>query len=303
MSLRKYLNQFNRLKKGGEKMEIKKVVVVGMGLMGSGIAQVYAQVGCEVLANDISEEYTKKGIASIDKTLSKAVSKGKLDEAKKGEILGRIKVIKDLSEAKDVDLAQEAVLEDMNLKKEIHAKIEKVVPRDAIQAVCTSALCISEVGGATKKPDKVVGTHFHSPANVMPLVEVIKGLNTSDETMDTICDFLKKSGKMAIREKDSPGFVTSRIWCPFGMAAIQTLTEGVASKEEIDASIKGGFNHPMGPLELMDIIGLDVMFDAAEDLARNFGPAYAPPPLLRRMVAAGQLGVKTGKGFYDYSKK
>ena len=284
-------------------MEIRKVVVAGMGLMGSGIAQTYAEGGCQVYVTDISEEMTKKGIASIDKFLSKAVSKGKLPEDKKAEILGRIKPVKSIEEAKDVDLAQEAVPEDMALKKKIHAQMDKVFPPHVIQAVCTSALCISEVASATKRPDKIIGTHFHSPAQVMKLVEVIKGLNTSDETVQAMNAVLQKCGKLAINVNDSPGFITSRVWCPFGMAAIQTLVEGVAKPEDIDAAIKGGFNHPMGPLELMDIIGLDIMLHAAEDLAKNFGSAYAPPPRLRAMVAAGQLGVKTGQGFYKYPRK
>jgi len=282
-------------------MEIKKVAVIGMGLMGSGIAQVYAEGGCEVLVTDISEELTKKGIANIDKFLSKAVAKGKLEEAKKVEILGRIKPIKSIEEAKGIDLAQEAAPENMELKKKIHAQLDAVLPPHVILAVCTSALCISEIAAATKRPDKVIGTHFHSPAQVMKLVEVIRGLNTSEDTVKSMNDILKKCGKLAINVADSSGFITSRVWCPFGMAAIQTMVEGVATAEDIDAAIKGGFNHPMGPLELMDVIGLDVMLHAAEDLAKNFGPAYAPPPRLRTMVAAGQLGVKTGKGFYDYS--
>ena len=284
-------------------MEIKKVVVAGMGLMGSGIAQAYAEGGCTVYVTDISEDMTKKGIASIDKFLSKAVSKGKLEEGKKAEILGRIKPVKSIEQAKDVDLAQEAVPEDMALKKKVHAQMDQVFPPNVIQAACTSALCISEIGSATKRPDKVIGTHFHSPAQVMKLVEVIKGLNTSDETVSAMNGVLQKCGKLAINVNDSPGFITSRVWCPFGMAAIQTMVEGVAKPEDIDAAIKGGFNHPMGPLELMDIIGLDVMLHAAEDLAKNFGPAYAPPPRLRAMVAAGQLGVKTGQGFYKYPRK
>jgi 3-hydroxybutyryl-CoA dehydrogenase len=284
-------------------MEIKKVVVAGMGLMGSGIAQAYAEGGCQVYVTDISEEMTKKGIASIDKFLSKAVSKGKLPEDKKAEILGRIKPVKSIEEAKDVDLAQEAVPEDMALKKKVHAQMDKVFPPHVIQAVCTSALCISEVASATKRPDKIIGTHFHSPAQIMKLVEVIKGLNTSEETVLAMNAVLQRCGKLAINVNDSPGFITSRVWCPFGMAAIQTLVEGVAKPEDIDAAIKGGFNHPMGPLELMDIIGLDIMLHAAEDLSKNFGAAYAPPPRLRSMVAAGQLGVKTGQGFYKYPRK
>ena len=284
-------------------MEIKKVVVAGMGLMGSGIAQVYAEGGCQVYVTDISEELTKKGLASIDKFLGKAVSKGKLEESKKAEIMGRIKPVKSIEQAKDVDLAQEAVPEDMALKKKVHAQMDQVLPPNVIQAVCTSALCISEIASATKRQDKIIGTHFHSPAQVMKLVEVIKGLNTSDETVQAMNGILKNCGKLAINVADSPGFITSRVWCPFGMAAIQTMVEGVATPEAIDAALKAGFNHPMGPLELMDVIGLDVMLHAAEDLSRNFGPAYAPPPRLRAMVAAGQLGVKTGQGFYKYPRK
>lgn len=284
-------------------MEVNKVLVVGMGLMGSGIAQVYAQGGCEVFVTDVSDEILKKGIDSIEKFLEKAVSKGKLEGNKKSEILGRIKPVKSIEEAKDIDLAQEAVPEDMALKKKVHAQMDEIFPPHVIQAVCTSALCISEVASATKRPDKVIGTHFHSPAQVMRLVEVIRGLNTSDETVETMNNILKKCGKLAINVSDSPGFITSRVWCPFGMAAIQTLVEGVATAEDIDAAIKAGFNHPMGPLELMDIIGLDVMLHAAEDLAKNYGPAYAPPPRLRAMVAAGHLGVKTGQGFYKYPRK
>ncbi|EFK08288.1 3-hydroxybutyryl-CoA dehydrogenase [delta proteobacterium NaphS2] len=284
-------------------MEIKKVVVIGMGLMGSGIAQAYAEGGCEVYVTDISEDMVKKGMASIDKFLSKAVSKGKLEQSKKDEIFGRITPVKSIEDATDVDLAQEAAPENMDIKKQIHAQIDAVMPEHVIQAVCTSALCISEIASATKRPGKIIGTHFHSPAQVMKLVEVIRGLNTSDETADSMEDILKKCRKLPIVVSDSPGFITSRVWCPFGMAAIQTLVEGVGTAESIDAAIKSGFNHPMGPLELMDIIGLDIMLHAAEDLSENFGPAYAPPPRLKTMVAAGQLGVKTGQGFYKYPRK
>ncbi len=284
-------------------MEIKKVLVVGMGLMGSGIAQTYAEGGCEVYVTDVSPDVVKKGIDSIDKFLGKAVAKGKLEEAKKAELLGRIKPVKGIEEAKDADLAQEAVPENMELKKKIHAQMDAALPAHTIQAVCTSALCISEIAAATKRPHKVIGTHFHSPAQVMKLVEVIRGLNTSDDTVQAMNVILKKCGKLAINVADSSGFITSRVWCPFGMAAIQTLVEGVATADDIDAAIKGGFNHPMGPLELMDVIGLDVMLHAAEDLAKNYGPAYAPPPRLRTMVAAGMLGMKTGQGFYKYPRK
>lgn len=284
-------------------MEIKRVLVVGMGLMGSGIAQTYAEGGCEVYVTDVSEEMVQKGVASIDKFLSKAVAKGKLEEAKKAEIMGRIKPVKSMEEAKDIDLGQEAVPENMELKKKIHAQLDAALPAHAIQAVCTSALCISEVASATKRQDRVVGTHFHSPAQVMRLVEVIRGLNTSDETVQAMNAILQKCSKLAVNVADSSGFITSRVWCPFGMAAIQTMVEGVAKAEDIDGAIKAGFNHPMGPLELMDVIGLDVMLHAAEDLAKNYGPGYAPPPRLRTMVAAGQLGVKTGQGFYKYPRK
>jgi len=284
-------------------MEIKKVVVVGMGLMGSGIAQSYAEGGCEVFVTDISEDMVKKGIAGIDKFLSKAVSKGKLEQAKKDEIFGRIKQVKSIEEVTDVDLAQEAGPENMEIKQKIHAHMDEVFPPHVIQASCTSALSVSEIASATKRPGKIIGTHFHSPAQVMKLVEVIRGLNTSDETADDMTNILKKCRKLPIVVSDSPGFITSRVWCPFGMAAIQTLVEGVGTAESIDAAIKAGFNHPMGPLELMDIIGLDIMLHAAEDLSKNFGLAYAPPPRLRVMVAAGQLGVKTGQGFYKYPRK
>ena len=284
-------------------MEIKKVVVVGMGLMGSGIAQSYAEGGCEVYVTDIAEDMVKKGMGSIDKYLSKAVSKGKLEQAKKDEIFGRIKPVKSIEDATDVDLAQEAAPENMELKKKIHSQMDEVLPSHVIQAVCTSALCISEIASATKRPEKIIGTHFHSPAQIMKLVEVIRGLNTSDDTADSMTGLLERCRKLPIVVIDSPGFITSRIWCPFGMAAIQTLVEGVGTAESIDAAIKAGFNHPMGPLELMDIIGLDIMLHAAEDLSSNYGPAYAPPTRLRVMVAGGLLGVKTGQGFYKYPRK
>lgn len=284
-------------------MEIKRVLVVGMGLMGSGISQVYAEGGCEVFVSDVSEELVQKGIAQIDKFLSKNVAKGKIDQKRKEEILGRIKPIKSIEKVKDIDLVQEAVPEEMDLKKRIHAQMDNLFPPHVIQAVCTSALCISEIGSAIRHSERIIGTHFHSPAQMMKLVEVIRGLNTSNETVETMSGILKKCGKLAITVNDSPGFITSRVWVPFGMAAIQTLVEGVASREDIDAALKAGFNYPMGPLELMDVIGLDIMLHTAEDMERNFGEKYAPPPLLRRMVAAGQLGVKTGKGFYEYPKK
>ena len=282
-------------------MEIKKVMVIGAGQMGGGIAQVCAQAGYDVKLNDIKEESYEKGLAVIAKNLSRNVEKGRMTEEEKTEVLGRITKSLDLQDAHDVDIVIEAAIENMEIKKSIFAKLDGIAPAHAILATNTSSLPITEIAAATKRPENVIGMHFMNPVPVMKLVEIIRGLATSDEVYEAVESMTRNLSKTPVEVNDFPGFVANRVLMPMINEAIYTLYEGVASKEAIDDVMKLGMNHPMGPLQLADFIGLDTCLYIMETLHEGFGDSkYRPCPLLRKYVNAGWLGKKSGRGFYEY---
>lgn len=282
-------------------MSIQKVMVVGAGQMGSGIAQVIAQSGIEVILNDIKDEFLDRGINGITKNLNRDVEKGRKTEEQKQEILSRITKSLDLKDAHDVDLVIEAATENMDIKKGIFKQLDCIAPKKAILATNTSSLPITDIASVTERPEQVIGMHFMNPVPVMKLVEIIRGLATTDEVYNEIEELTKKLEKVPVEVNDFPGFVSNRILMPMINEAIYTLYEGVASKEAIDSVMKLGMNHPMGPLTLADFIGLDTCLYIMETLYEGFGDSkYRPCPLLRKYVAAGWLGKKSGRGFYVY---
>jgi 3-hydroxybutyryl-CoA dehydrogenase len=284
-------------------MEIKKVGVVGCGSMGAGITQLCAQSGFQVVVSEINDELLKRGMGFIDKTLARSVEKGKLEQKDKDAIMGRIKGTTNTKDFADCDLVIEAAIENLDLKKKIFAELDGILAKDAILATNTSCLSIIDMAIVTKRADKVVGLHFFNPAPVMKLLEIVRTIATSDETMAASQSFGQKLGKTTVVAKDAPGFIVNRIWIPFMLHSIKLYEDGIASREDIDNAIQLGLNYPMGPLTLSDMVGIDVVKFVSDALYEQLkDPRYITPTLVDKMVAAGWLGRKTGKGFYDYSK-
>ena len=282
-------------------MEIKKIGVVGAGTMGNGIAHVAAQSGLDVVLVDVEQKFLDKALGTIKKNLGRQVEKGKLTQEEMDAALKRIKATTALEEVKGCEIVVEAVIEDLKLKKEIFVKLDALCPPEAILATNTSTISITQIASATKRPDKVIGMHFMNPVPMMQLVEVIKGVATSEATYQIVDELAKKMGKTPVLVNDYPGFVANRVLQPMINEACYCLMEGVATPEAIDTVMKLGANHPIGPLALADLIGLDVCLAIMEVLYTGFSDSkYRPCPLLKKMVAAGHLGRKTGQGFYKY---
>lgn len=280
---------------------IKKIMVIGAGQMGSGIAQVCAQSDLGVLIYDIDEKFTKGAFKKIDAFLSKGVVKGKLTEEEKNKALSKIMTTLNLSDASDVDFVIEAAPENIDLKKKIFSKLDEICPQETILSTNTSSLSITDIASATKRPEKVIGMHFFNPVPLMKLIEIIYGLETSKETFNKTEELAIKLGKTPVKVKDFPGFVSNRLLMPMINEAVYVFMEGISSAEDIDTVMKLGMNHPMGPLELADLIGLDTCLHVMETLYEGFKDSkYRPCPLLKNMVSSGRLGRKTGKGFYEY---
>ena len=282
---------------------MKHIVVIGAGTMGNGIAHTAAASGFDVTLIDVAEAFLERGMSTISSNLQRGVDKGKMSADEKQQILGRIRATSDIEDALAADIVIEAIIENLAAKTELFAKLDAITGADCILASNTSSISITKIAAATKRPDKVIGMHFMNPVPVMTLVEVIRGIATSDETYARVAELSKQMGKTAIEVNDYPGFISNRVLMPMINEAIFALFEGVATAESIDGVMKLGMNHPMGPLTLADFIGLDVCLAILRVLEDGFGdPKYRPCPLLVKMVDAGWLGRKSGRGFYDYRK-
>jgi 3-hydroxybutyryl-CoA dehydrogenase len=287
-------------------MDIKTIGVLGAGSMGNGIAQVAAQSGYNVVMRDVDEKFIERALKGIDKFLTKSVEKGKITADDKSAVLGRIKGTTKMEDLKDVDFVVEVVFEEMELKKKVFKELDELVRKDVIIATNTSSMSITEIATATQRQDKVVGMHFFNPVPLMRLVEVIRGYNTSDETISVAMDLARKFKKEPIEvKKDIPCFVVNRLMMPHFIEAISLLQEGIASAEDIDKAAKLGLNYPMGPFELMDLTGIDIAYHVAEYLHKEMNKElkWVSPRLMKDMVKANRLGMKTGAGWYDYPKK
>ena len=285
-------------------MAIGSVGVVGFGLMGSGIAQVCAQAGLRTVIREVAPEFLEKGFARVDGSLARVVRAGKMTEDEAKAARGRMRGTTALGDLADCDLIIEAVVERIDAKKEVFGALDQVCPATTLFTSNTSSLTIVEMAATTKRPDRFAGLHFFNPAPVMPLVEIVRAITTSDETIATLRGFVQQLGKTGVVCRDTPGFIVNRLMVPYLLGAVRALEQGVASVEDIDTAVKLGLRHPMGPFELIDYTGLDINLHVANSFFDEFkDPSMAPPALLKRMVLAGHLGTKTGKGFYDYDEK